>query len=82
MTDSCGWSREPWAKPHHITHARRVYVHLPFKPVHPVLSAGRETKGQEECEEGPVRALRKEAAKASWSGFDLRGQSETKEEEV
>lgn len=30
MTDSSGWSRERWAKPPHITHARHVYVHLGF----------------------------------------------------
>lgn len=70
-------SWEPWAKPHHITHARHVYVHLGSYPSNqstPFLSAGRETQGQEGrtgCEDaGPLRAPR-EVSKASWSGFEV-----------
>ncbi|KAK2842230.1 hypothetical protein Q5P01_012430 [Channa striata] len=42
---------------------------LPFKPMPPLLFAGRETKSQEE-DDRPPRAWR-EASKASWSGFEV-----------
>lgn len=48
---------------------------LLFKPLYPLLSAGRETTGQEEeqCEDEPSQGSWREASEASWSGFGVSG---------
>lgn len=76
MTDSCGWSGEPWAK----SHTRHVNVHLgshssnhcpPYSPVSPSIFCPHKDRGIRAGQGEKTGLLRLEGSKASWSGFEV-----------